>query len=83
MVRLRSRVTYAQSAENASAPAVVVDVTFNIIQPELVATHISNTFTFIFTCPVGTVLKSVYPSTPDEAAASAKGQQYLRKSVAA
>jgi acyl-CoA hydrolase len=77
MVRLRSRVTHTQCSMDASPSAIVVDVTFSIIRPEHVATHVSNTFTFVFVCPVGTVLKSVYPATADEASASIRGRNFL------
>jgi acyl-CoA hydrolase len=77
MVRLRSRVTHTQSGTTSSPPVIVVEVTLNIIQPERLATHVSNTFTFVFACPSETTLKSVYPATPDEASAALRGQTYV------
>ena len=77
MVRLRSRVTYTQCQLNSSTPAMVVDVTFNIIQPERIATHVSNTFTFVFRYPLGTDLKSVYPVSHDEASAAIRAQKFI------
>jgi hypothetical protein len=80
MVRLRSRVTHTQSSSNSLPPLLVVDVVLSIIQPERVATHVSNTFTFVFAFPMAIVLKSVYPASPDEATASVHGQCFINNS---
>jgi acyl-CoA hydrolase len=77
MVRLRSRVTHTQSGSSSVPSMMVVDITFNIIQPERIVTHVSNTFTFVFACPLGTTLKPVFPATPDEAAAAVRGQNFV------
>jgi hypothetical protein len=77
MIRFRSRVTHTQCSNSFSPPVIVVDVTLNIIQPERVSTQTSNTFTFAFACPLGTALKSVYPTSPDEAAAAVRGQFFV------
>jgi hypothetical protein len=77
MVRLRSRVTHTQSGSSSAAPVMVIDITFNIIQPERIVTHVSNAFTFVFACPSGTKLKPVFPATPDEAAAAVRGQNFV------
>jgi hypothetical protein len=80
MVRLRSRVTHTQSSTDSSPPILVVDVILSIIQPERVVTHVSNTFTFVFAFPMGAVLKSVYPASPDEAAAAVRSQIFINNS---
>ena len=81
MIRLRSRVTLTQCGNSTSPPLIVVDVFFSIIQPERFATHVSNTFTFVFRCPLGTDLKSVYPVSHDEASAAIRAQKFIANAV--
>ena len=80
MIRLRSRVTLTQCGNSTSPPLIVVDVFFSIIQPERFATHVSNTFTFVFRCPLGTDIKSVYPVSHDEASAAIRAQNLIAQS---
>ena len=81
MIRLRSRVSLTQCGSITSPPIIVVDVFFSIIQPERIATHVSNTFTFVFRCPLGTDLKSVYPVSHDEASAAIRAQKFIANAV--